>query len=568
MIADSVKFKGHWCFKNDWCGFDAFKPITVIIGRNNTGKSHLIELVEKLTSKRIGEIELPYSCSGILDEESLRTAFPENRHGGDLGQGSHWESHGRHFVGAPIEWILETRGSIAEIVHCELPKYQPAFNDARKKHLARLATTAVAPVHGLSLRRIAADRDIQPEEADTKLQLAPDGRGATNIIRRYIVASNAEMQEEIIQTTLREALSYIFGQDGEFTGIEVRLHEEENRWEVYVRESGKGLVALSRSGSGLKTVVLVLLNLLVMPRLEGKSEGRYVFAFEELENNLHPALLRRLFSYLADYVTEQRYILFLTTHSNVALDFFGQREDSQIIHVTHNGESASTRTISAHFDHVGLLTELGARPSDLLQANGVIWLEGPSDRIYFNRFIELYSNGEFREGRDYQCAYYGGSNLANSTFNAPEDADDTLTNLLRLNHNIALVCDGDRTAATGAGSRIKGRVSRIKQEVEAIDGAYLWITEAKEIENYIPGEVWGKVYGKTNVTDPETFDRFPTSGFKDEDFVPSKLGRKSFDKMEFAMKAAPHLTMETLLGRFELGGKMTELVARIRTWNQ
>ena len=44
MIVDSIYFKGHTCFKNEWSGFDTIKPINVIIGRNNSGKSHLLDL--------------------------------------------------------------------------------------------------------------------------------------------------------------------------------------------------------------------------------------------------------------------------------------------------------------------------------------------------------------------------------------------------------------------------------------------------------------------------------------------------------------------------------------------
>ena len=32
MIVDSIYFKGHTCFKNEWSGFDTIKPINVIIG--------------------------------------------------------------------------------------------------------------------------------------------------------------------------------------------------------------------------------------------------------------------------------------------------------------------------------------------------------------------------------------------------------------------------------------------------------------------------------------------------------------------------------------------------------
>ena len=33
----------------------------------------------------------------------------------------------------------------------------------------------------------------------------------------------------------------------------------------------------------------------------------------------------------------------------------------------------------------------------------LIWVEGPSDRIYINRWIELFSEGKLEEGRDHQC---------------------------------------------------------------------------------------------------------------------------------------------------------------------
>ena len=50
VIVDSIYFKGHSCFRNEWSGFDTIKSINVIIGRNNAGKSHLLELVEALCS--------------------------------------------------------------------------------------------------------------------------------------------------------------------------------------------------------------------------------------------------------------------------------------------------------------------------------------------------------------------------------------------------------------------------------------------------------------------------------------------------------------------------------------
>ena len=79
MNIDSIHFKGHSCFKKEWAGFDTIKPINVIIGRNNSGKSHLLDLVEALCDGTFKSRGWQYRCSSVLDEESLRGAFSENK---------------------------------------------------------------------------------------------------------------------------------------------------------------------------------------------------------------------------------------------------------------------------------------------------------------------------------------------------------------------------------------------------------------------------------------------------------------------------------------------------------
>lgn len=574
MTPYSVKFKDYRCFKDHWAGFDSFKAINVIVGRNNTGKSQLLDIVELLTNKQATKISASTQFRARLSESFLQMVFPANRSNGPLRGSNHWKAHGSHFIDAEVVW--DVKGESVDLHPTE--HFIPANGgpitvpNARHGAIQEKLSSVNCDLHGLRFRRILADRDIRAEKTSGELSLGADGVGATHLVQRFI--TNEHLDADVIQETLRAALNEIFGSDGCFSRIEIRqkgeikASAEESLWEVFLREPKKGLIALSRSGSGLKTIILVLLNLLVIPVIEKQPAARYVFAFEELENNLHPALLRRLLRFLGDYVTREGCRLFLTTHSSVAVDFFGIRKDSQIIQVSHDGESATTRTVLAHFDRVGLLSELGSRPSDLLQANGVLWLEGPSDRIYFNRFIELFSNGELKEGRDYQCAYYGGSVLAKTAFSAPENADDELVNLLRLNNNVAVVCDGDRTEAVGQGAELKGRVQRIAHELAAVPNHFLWVTDSKEIENYIPGSVWSSVYAVSSIPDPGAFDKFPAGSLGDDCFVAKNCGRRSFDKCEFAANATPLLTQELLSRNSEFTIKIQALVDTIKKWNR
>jgi putative ATP-dependent endonuclease of the OLD family len=158
--------------------------------------------------------------------------------------------------------------------------------------------------------------------------------------------------------------------------------------------------------------------------------------------------------------------------------------------------------------------------------------------------------------------------LARTEFCAQDESNEEYVNLLRLNHNIAVVCDGDLTSEEGKGSTIKSRVQRIKTEVESIDRAFIWVTEAKEIENYIPGNIWQKVYSyPTIVHDPEKTDKFPTQNIEPDGFVYRNLNQKSFDKCEFASNAVTLLQKAALDPRFDLKAKMEELVSLIREWN-
>lgn len=574
MQIESLKFKGNGCFVADWAGFTNVRPINVIIGRNNTGKSQLLELV-RISCEGIQQVSSwDFLCSGTLDEQSLRGSFLENYSDSEMG-GNHWHNHGQYFVGAPVEWEILKGGSVQNFRIKSGYSHPDGFQsriELTKPRLSRLyqaVSRASTPLQDKIFRHLLADRDIRPEPPTRDLTLTPDGSGATNIIRRLITSADPKIPRELVQIELRNALNKIFGSDGTFNEIQVQQHDSDggadSPWEVFLGEERKGLIALSKSGSGLKTVILVLLHLLVIPKISSKSSSDYVFAFEELENNLHPALLRRLLQYIEEFATENKANIFLTTHSSTALDLFGTSPNAQIIHVTHDGSAASASTVEAHFSKLGVISELGAKPSDLLQANGIVWVEGPSDAIYLNKWIDIESNGSFREGRDYLCAFYGGALLARAQFASPEHALDELVNLFLVNPNVIVVCDSDRKSP---GSKLKPRVSRIKTELEKIQGALTWVTNPKEIENYIPGEIITSALDLAKpARNPEQYESFFPAKGKTDSYCEKVLGRTSIDKVELATLCSGVTKKGDLDSRFDWPSRMAAIIKTIQRWN-
>lgn len=571
MHISSFQFRGHSCFKTEWAGFEEIKPVNVIIGRNNTGKSQLLELV-KSACDGLGTLPAGWELRlrGVLDEASVLRLFP--RESGANQKASLWDRHGSRLVGLPVVW--ERAGTVVTR-NLALPSITEAAKDALfadedvHQRIVSIVSDAYTPLASYEFRHLFADRDIQPELYEEAIELRENGQGATNLIRKVINSSS--QPGELVQTDVLNALNRIFGGDGEFTAIHVRHHdavsgEKNNKWEVYLAEAGKGQVALSSSGSGLKTILLVLLNLLVIPALSKKSSERFVFAFEELENNLHPALLRRLLRFIEEFALQSRCLIFLTTHSSVALDMFGLSEHAQLVHVTHDRKTARAEIVRAHFERAGVVSELGAKPSDILQANGVVWVEGPSDVVLVSRWIELKSNGELKLGRDYACAFYGGGLLAHVRAKAPEIDANELMNIIHLNVNVAMVCDSDRRAPA---DELKERVRRIREELK-LAGAFVWVTMPKEIEGYLPAVVIGEALGKHVVgRDPAEFDKiFASSPPKNDSYFEEVFGSSWVDKVQLANACAEIMTLESMSGRFDWDAQVSGLVATIRKWNE
>lgn len=542
--------KNYKSFGPTGAGFQSIKPINVIVGRNNIGKSSLLLALDYLCIENKSDSTIS-SCIEItttLDESTLRPIFREQAFDGSLND-NHWHDHGINFIGAKITWKDLGSNKI------EFVKLDRDASDAEINHLSTMPANSA--LRKLVHIKLDADRDITPESITGSMLLGSSGVGATQIIHQYL--HHVEFDRSIIQIKLLNALNKIFSPDIIFNEIVTRYHSQTTQWEIFLGEDNKGPIALSSSGSGLKTVILTLLNLLVRPNFENRTTDNYIFSLEELENNLHPALQRNLFIFLEDFAVSNRCHIFLTTHSNVAIDILGNSEHSQILHVMRNEDGITGTTYTGDAEGHGVLDDLGVRASDLLQANGLIWVEGPSDRVFLKKWIDIWSNGDLSEGRHYQFVFYGGSVLANINAGLPESDTREAISAFKINRNFAFVCDSDRKGPSGS---LKPRVAQLIKDV-ADTRALVWVTRCTEIENYIPKEAFEAAHSKVGLPQIGEYDSI-------QDYLRKNhiSGAKNYtNKHSKAFEYAEHLTKENLAFRPELDQQVTELVKKIRIWN-
>lgn len=580
MEAVSIKFRGQKCFQGEWVGFDQIKPINLIIGRNNSGKSALLDLLRDSADLFVAVTKWDIGIELVLQEKHFTSLLADT----DAPEGSLDDTVRElldHFCTVEVE-----KGFIRQIrrhhdgQHFEWPRTVLCPSMIQRLgsigRWGKFWNTLEIQLPSKRFLRLDAERDLQPEPQGSHegIWSTPTGSGTTDLLRPF--ATEARLANTTLMQRLLEDLNEVFLGENRFTEVSVLRsqgsdHREES-WEIHLAEAGKeSRIRASASGSGIRSVIVILFNLLVfLEEAEDRKGEPAAISLEEPENGLHPSALRGLLRVLKRRLAGRDTKLFITTHSSAVLDHFAGDQDAQAVRVAHDGTNATVTSLDTHSDRLQLLRDLGGRPSDLMLANGVLWVEGPSDRIYLNRFIELFSGDEpLQEGRHYQIACYGGSAGEAVSFDPNEVQTDDLIRLLQLNHNVAVICDGDRRKE---GDELKKFVQRFEKEVAELGThGFFWATEPKEMEGYLPGEVFWQVRKNTKqqaarFPDPDHFDCFPSSP-KEGDYWRKNAGIRTFDKVGFARDAVKHMTLENLDNRFDLAEQMERLVDVIRRWN-
>lgn len=472
---------------------DLTKKITVLVGQNDCGKSNVLrgmELLSRVATKsdQLTEIEFhkrkpenhPRAYVSAVDLKLNNQAFER------IASATLATNADARFEKATWKELHEADGeAIAEtmtVLGLDEAHYLPKADEVaitiqRTDHTGKTVQDKV----GNSVKEALAKqlmyrlcRDHLPaycnipqfRRIDNSAEYKLDGKGIVKLLAKWQNPKDGEyhyrLKFERVETFLRTLL------DKPTIRLDVPRGEED----ILVLSNSLRL-PLESHGTGIHQLIILAIAAL--------SEDNALFGIEEPEIHLHPVLQRRFLKFLREETGDNRYII--TTHSQTMI---APAEDVDVIHLKMvDGVTIPTR-ITTDKHALEALDDLGMQASDLLQANAVIWVEGPSDRLYLKRWMELVNQQlggpELIEGIDYAMMFYGGRLLSHLKLERDGEPDDGFIQLLRINQRSAIVMDSDRKK--GLNDPLNATKLRVIAECEA-NGLHAWVTDGREIENYL-----------------------------------------------------------------------------------
>jgi len=341
-----------------------------------------------------------------------------------------------------------------------------------------------------------------------------------------------------------------------FPNIKLRFEYKEFMSKIKYLEFDKQFDNLNMLGSGAQQLIS-LLFLFCFPR-------DAIYLIDEPENGLHPGLQHFLLKILKERVinkTNYNKQFFFATHSTCFIDFRGKCS----YYICKKDNEGFFVDLIEKNNLTFLRDELGLTPSALLQANGIIWVEGISDIPYTEVLFRCFDIS-LEDHNVIIRPYFGKDNILSGNL--------SIEMLKSFNLNFVIIMDSDKKSVK---DQPPGKLINKQKEFEQAGYRFWTFEEFCDIEGILPQETLNDFFNiNTSHQDFKLKDNYEKLDSYIEDL--KKLGvvdinSSKYDKVRDSRKISSfiknnEICMNIIKNDSYLNREVKEIFEKIKVWEK